>query len=155
MGYVYFSVNEEKIIDSILSIAQNVYGIKGVKIGVIIPMHSQKMPYFISTCQLYFDDDDPSMRKTIETILNLIYNMHNSAVSALIYGSDCYVRTISIERNDNKYGGQLVFYSHSFNNLINIDIPSDSFIKWQIYEGRFKEIKIKYDDVVKYVNTII
>ena len=42
MGYVYFSVNEEKIIDSILSIAQDVYGIKGVKSGVIIPMHSEK-----------------------------------------------------------------------------------------------------------------
>lgn len=50
MGYVYFSVNEDKTIDGILSIAQNTYGIKGAKVGVIIPMYSEKMPYFISCC---------------------------------------------------------------------------------------------------------
>lgn len=105
------------------------------------------MPYFISTCQLYFDDDDPYMRIKIETVLNIIYSIYSSEISALIYGSDCYIRTISIEGSNHVYGGQLVFYSNSFNNLININIPSDSFIKWQIYEGRFEEI-IKRDDVV-------
>lgn len=78
------------------------------------------------------------MRKIIETILNVAYII-SGEVSALICGSSYYIRTISIERNDNAYGGQLVFYSHSFNNLMNINIPNDSFIKWQIYEGRFKE----------------
>lgn len=156
MGYVYFSGNEEKIIDSILSIAQNKYGIKGVKRGVIIPMQSEKMPYFISTCQLYFDDDDPNMRKKIETILSLTYDIHGSEVSVLIYGETDYcIRTVSIERNDHAYAGQLIFYSGSFNDLLNINIPSDSFIRWQIYEGKFEEVKIKYDDVVEYVNTII
>ena len=117
MGYVYFSGNEEKIIDSILNIAQNKYGIKGVKIGVIIPMNSQKMPYFISTCQLYFDDDDPSMRKTVEEILNLIYDMYGSEVSALIYEEiDYYVRTISI-KNTIYTHCELVFYGNSFDNL--------------------------------------
>jgi len=156
MGYVYFSVNEEKIIDSILSIAQNVYGIKGVKIGVIIPMHSQKMPYFISTCQLYFDDDDPNARKTVETILNFIYDMYGSEVSALIYEEiDYCVRTVSI-KNNIYTRGELTYHSNSFDNLININFPSDSFIiRWQIYEGKFEEVKIKYDDVVEYVNTII
>ena len=46
MGYVYFSANEDKTIDGILSIAQNVYGIKGVKSGVVIPMHSEKNSIF-------------------------------------------------------------------------------------------------------------
>ena len=155
MGYVYFSGNEEKIIDSILNIEQNKYGIKGVKIGVIIPMNSQKMPYFISTCQLYFDDDDPSMRKTVEEILNLIYDMYGSEVSALIYEEiDYYVRTISI-KNTIYTHCELVFYGNSFDNLANKNLPSDSSIRWQIYEGRFEEVKIKYDDVVEYVNTII
>ena len=156
MGYVYFSANEDKIIDSILSIAQNTYGIKGAKLGVIIPMHSQKMPYFISTCQLYFDDDDPNARKTVETILNLIYDMYGSEVSALICGeNDYYIRTVSIKNNIYTHG-DLTFHSNSFDNLININFPSDSFIiRWQIYEGRFEEVKIKYDDVVEYVNTII
>lgn len=154
MGYAYFSANKDKVIDSILSIAQNVYGIKGIKSGVIIPMHSEKMPYFIGCCQLYFDDD-AYMRKKIERVLDIAYTMYSSEISALIYGSDCYVRTISIKRNDHVYGGELVFYGSSFNDLLNINLPSDSSIRWQIYEGRFEEVKIKYDDVVEYVNTII
>lgn len=46
MGYVYFSGNEEKIIDYILSIAQNVYEIKGSKTNIIIPIHSEKNAIF-------------------------------------------------------------------------------------------------------------
>ena len=94
------------------------------------------------------------MRKKIERALDIAYTMYGSEISALIYGSDCYVRTISIERSNHVYGGELVFYGSSFNDLLNINIPSDSFIRWQIYEGRFEEI-IKQDDIVEYVNTII
>lgn len=153
MECVYFSGNEEKIIDGILSTAQNVYGIEGVKSGVIIPMHSEKMPYFISCCQLYLDDD-AYMRKKIETVLDITYIIYGSEISALIYGSDYYMRTISIERNNHVYGDQLVFYGSSFNDLLNINIPSDGSIRWQIYEGKFEGM-IKRDDVVEYVNSII
>ena len=97
MGYVYFNGNEETI-NGILSIAQNVYGIKGIKIGVIIPMYSEKMPYFNSCCQLYIDDD-AYMRKKIETLLDITYSIYHSEISALIYEEvEYYVRTISIEK---------------------------------------------------------
>lgn len=94
------------------------------------------------------------MRKKIETVLDITHNIYGSEISALIYGSDYYVRTICIERNNHAYGG--VFYGSSFDDLlnININIPSDSFIRWQIYEGKFEKM-IKQDDVVKYGSGII
>ena len=136
--HVYFSGIENKYIDNILNFAQDICRIEGAKTETIIQTQYEKMPYFNSCCELYINDDNPNMRKIIETILNVAYII-SGEVSALICGSSYYIRTISIERNDNTYGGQLVFYSHSFNNLMNINIPNDSFIKWQIYEGRFKE----------------
>lgn len=153
MGYVYFSVNEEKIIDSILKIAQNACGIKGVKSGVIIPMHSEKCPYFISTCQFYFDDD-AYMRAKIETVLNIAYDIYGKELCALIHEEiDYYVRTISI-KNTIYTHCELVFYGNSFDNLANKNLPSDSSIRWQIYEGKFEKM-IKQDDVVKYGSGII
>ena len=139
MGYVNFNV-DEKCVDTILNIAQDVYGIEGTKIGLKIPTSSITMPYFISYCQLYFDDDDPSMRKTVETILNLTYDIHGKEVSALVYKEvDRYIRTISIRGNSHTFDGELKFCSDSIETLVNMDLPASSFIKWQIYEGRFKE----------------
>ena len=137
MRHVYFSGFKNKYINNILDFVQNKYNFKATKIETIIPTQSEKMPYFNSCCELYLDDDDPNMRNIIETILNTAYSI-SGEVSALICTSGYYIRTISIERNDYKYGGQLEYYSHSFNNLMNIDTPSDSFVKWQIYEGDFK-----------------
>lgn len=136
---IYFSGDGTKLTDTILSIAQDVYGIEGNKIGIKIPINSEKMPYFISGCQLYLKNDDPDMRKIVETILNLTYDIHGEEVSALIHGSDRYVRTISIKGNGHTFDGELKFYSDSIETLINMDLPASSFIKWQIYEGRFNE----------------
>ena len=139
MGYVNFNVDEE-CVDTILNIAQDVYGIEGTKIGLKIPTSSITMPYFISYCQLYLKDDDPNARKIIETILKLTYDIHGKEVSALVYKEvDRYIRTISIRGNSHTFDGELKFCSDSIETLVNMDLPASSFIKWQIYEGRFKE----------------
>lgn len=139
MGYVNFNVDEEYV-NTILNIAQDVYGIKGTKFGLKIPTSSITMPYFISECNIYLEDDNPNARKIIETILKLTYDIHGKVVSALVYKEvDCYVRTISIKGNGYTFDGELKFYSDSIETLINMDLPNNSFIKWQIYEGRFKE----------------
>jgi len=140
MGYVNFNVDEE-CVDTILNIAQDVYGIEGTKIGLKIPVSSITMPYFISRCQLlYLEDDDSNARKIIETILKLTYDIHGKEVSALVYKEvDRYIRTISIRGNSHTFDGELKFCSDSIETLVNMDLPASSFIKWQIYEGRFKE----------------
>ena len=139
MGYVNFNVDEEYV-DTILNIAQDVYGIKGAKIGLKIPTSSITMPYFISVCNIYLEDDNPNARKIIETILKLIYDIHGKEVSALVYKEvDRYIRTISIRGNSHTFDGELKFCSDSIETLVNMDLPASSFIKWQIYEGRFKE----------------
>ena len=98
------------------------------------------MPYFISYCQLYLEDDDPNARKIIETILKLTYDIHGKEVSVLVYKEvDRYIRTISIRGNSHTFDGELKFCSDSIETLVNMDLSASSFIKWQIYEGRFKE----------------
>ena len=136
---VYFSGDGTKLTDTILSIAQDVYGIEGNKIGLKIPTSSITMPYFVSGCNIYLKNDDPNMRKIVETILKLTYDIHGEEVSALIHGSGRYVRTISIKGNGYTFDGELKFSSDSIETLINMDLPTSSFIKWQIYEGRFRE----------------
>jgi len=138
MRHVYFSGIGDKYIGSILNFAKDVYGIKGIKTETIIPTQSKKCPYFYSCCQFYFDDDDLNMHNIIETILNIAYAINVSEISALIYKEvDYYMRTVSIENTICTHV-KLTFYSDSFNNLLNINMPSDSFIRWQIYEGKFK-----------------
>lgn len=139
MGYVNFNVDEE-CVDTILKIAQDVYGIKGTKIELKILTSSITTLYSISRCNIYLEDDDPNARKIIETILNLTYDIHGKKVSALVYKEvDRYVRTISIRGNSHTFDGELKFSSDSIETLINMDLPTSSFIKWQIYEGRFRE----------------